>query len=177
MSDTPFGEKSIRQTVKNLLKEKKCKNSTEEYLFCIDMLENIIRTGEVRSEAMKDIISGAIANFEAHIDLGIIVDGRFSSIDSHMAARHNIKAGNFISGHQFPVFTKSQAEKILEEPVTTELPKDCIWDIDSKSVIYIKFYYMKHPGELMGISKNDISRLGLTDFFRDIFPIMKEHKD
>jgi len=177
MSDGPFGEKSLRQTVKNLLKEKRCKESAEDYLACIEMLENILRTGEVRTASMKEIIAGAIANFKAHVGLGIIVDGRFSPIDSHMGARHGIKEGNFINGQKFPVLTESQATEILEGPITAALPDDCIWDIDSQSVIHLRFYYMRHPDELMGLGNKDISRLGLTDFFRDAFRAMEKLKD
>ncbi len=112
MSDSPFGEKSLRRTVKNLLKERTCKESEEDYFACIDMLENILRTGEVKTAAMREIVAGAIANFNAHVGLGIILDGRFSPLDAHMGARHNIKEGHFINGQQFPVLTKSRATEI-----------------------------------------------------------------
>lgn len=169
MSDTPFGEKSLRLTVKNLLKEKKCKESVEEYLACIDMLKNILRTGEVKTKAMRDIIYGAIASFNDHVDLGIITGGKFSPIDPHMGARHNIKANDFISGNQYPVLKEPRAKAILQYPITSKLPVDCIWDRASKSVMHLKFYYKRNPGELLGLEKDEIVRLGLIDFFRDIF--------
>jgi hypothetical protein len=162
----PFSSKQLRLTVTNLLKEKRCKDTEEDYLGCIEMLQSILRTGEVSSEMMKDIISGAIANFKRHVNLGIIIRGKFSSVDCHLAARHDVVAGRII-GSGFPVMKKKRADRILLEPVTSVLPYDCIWDIDSKSVVSLRFYYIRHPDELLGLDIKEITRLGLNDIFAD----------
>ena len=165
----PFGEKSLRQTVKNLLKEKPCKSSNVDYLACIDMLENILRTGEVKTQLLRDVVSAAISNFKSHVDIGIVVGGRFSPIDCHLGARHNIKAGQLINGRVHLVMKKETANDFLQYPITSELPPDCIWDSDLGDVIHLKAYYKRHPKELMGIKKSEISRLGLSDLFRASF--------
>jgi hypothetical protein len=169
MSDEIFGEKQIRETVKNILREKTSKCSKEDYLSCIEMLDSLISIGEIKNEVLKEIIYGAIADFTRHLNLGTISDGKFKPIDCHIAARHNVINGNFISGNKFLVITKDSSERILEEPLTSLLPTDAIWDLDTKSLIHLRCYYLRHLDELMGISSSEIERLGLKDVFRDNF--------
>lgn len=161
-----FGGKQLQTTVSNLLDEKRCKDNEEEYLSCIEMLESILRTGEIRNAEMNEIVHKAISSFHSHIGLGIIIRGKFSHLDCHLAARHNVVTGGIISGRQFPVITESYANEILLGPLTANLPYDCIWDMKTQTILHSRAYYIRHIDELMGLKFQTVQRLGLTDVFR-----------
>ena len=101
-----------------------------------------------------------------HYGLGIILNGAFVPIEAHLGARHGIESGDFISGKRFPVIQRRYADCILFEPLTSELPTDCVWDIDTKTILHIRAYYIRYPKELWSIKTQEITRLRLTELFR-----------
>jgi len=161
-----FGKKEVQRTVENLLKEKKCKDTEEEYLSCVEMLQSIYRTGEIKSAELRDIVAEAIYSFTSHANLGIIIKGEFNPIDCHIAARHDIVVGNFISGKRFPVMKEDEAKEILSGPLTANLPSDCMWDAETQTILHARSYYLRHLDELIGIRIEEVERLRLSDVFR-----------
>lgn len=161
-----FSDKKLRVTLENLLKEKKCKETEEHYLACIDMLESILSADTIKSQILREEVHFAILSFRKHCDLGIILNGAFVPLESHLAARHGIELGNLISGKRFPVVQRGYAESVLLEPLTSELPTDCIWDIDTGTILHIRAHYFRHPEELWSIKTPEIIRLRLTELFR-----------
>lgn len=146
----------------------------DDYMGCITMLQSCLSTGEM-SVDQRERVENAIAEFQRHVDLGIIVNGRFSPVSPSQAARWDLVAHGVIN--MFPVVTKDEAKRLLfQKTLDTD---DWRWDRETTSLVTKAAFYRRHPSHLMEISEKAAEEIGLLDQHRHISLViasrMKEH--
>jgi len=168
-----MNQKHILASAKHIVEEMRrapdgpAYEADDTYQACIDNLMNILSTGEANPDTTTTI-SNMVKDMENYKGLGILVDGRFSPISTSIAARFNIKAGSFVSGNRFLVITQDEYRGIMgySNP-SPMLDPDATWNLDTSSLVHQRYYYICHPEEILTLSKEVISRLGLDRAFVD----------
>lgn len=138
----------------------------EDYMGCISMLESCLSTGEMSAD-QRDRVVSALEEFSRHVNLGIIVNGRFSPISPSQAARWNIVESSIVN--MFPVVTKTVADLMLGgHPKFKKqlLSKDWRWEEQTSSLLTVSAFYRRHLESLLEISEKEAEELGLLDLHR-----------
>lgn len=123
---------------------------------------------DIRSTAAGPVASAAnklLREMNKYTGLCIVKGGKISPISSHLAARHNILQGAYISGKTFLVMSTVEATNFLDNPIGYELPGNACIDEETLSVISMKCWFRRNPTMLLSISKSEADRIGLGELY------------
>lgn len=166
-----MNEADILRTVNNIVQEKRLKfaegnpvAADDAYMGCIDALRAILQTGDVITQNVAEAVESAIGDFEQHLNLGIIIGGKFVEIVPALAGIHNIVEGCFTSS-KFVVLKRYNAMPIIDDPVGSIYPPGCWWDYESSSLISLAAWYRRHPEHVVGLLPEEREKYNLEELF------------
>lgn len=169
-----MNEAQALQSIKNILAEKNLKSpqgdvktADRAFMGCIDALKSIIDASDIVTLAIQDAVSYALEEFNKHLNLGVIANGKFSEIPPSIAGVHNLTEGQFTTNGLL-ILTKDKAIPIVNDPSGSDWPFNSVWDETSDSLVSRKAWYRRHPQDVFLLSEDEVSNLNLQDLYNDI---------